>query len=155
MLRYETFEVGSEQDQYRLGLSGTYSGNASKDFLDDAFNGMSSQNGASFSTFDKWRQQQTAATAQQSATNNAAVSGASGSSGSNGRVRNCALRSGGGWWFANQQTCLPVNLNGVYVNGASAPSTRGIKWQAVRTFDRNYSLKRAKMKIRPKFGASN
>jgi hypothetical protein len=31
--------------------------------------------------------------------------------------RNCALRSGGGWWFSNYITCLPVNLNGVYVNG--------------------------------------
>lgn len=146
-LRYETFEVSSEQDQYRLGLSGTYSGNASKDFLDDAFNGMSSQNGAPFSTFDKWRQQQTA---QQSGISSSSSNQVT----ANGRARNCALRSGGGWWFANQQTCLPVNLNGVYVNGASAPSTRGIKWQAVRPFDRNYSLKRAKMKIRPKFGAA-
>ncbi len=31
--------------------------------------------------------------------------------------RNCALRSGGGWWFSNLITCLPVNLNGIYVNG--------------------------------------
>lgn len=140
--RYDTFEVSSEQDLYRLALSGTYSGNASKDFLDDAFNGMSSQNGVPFSTYDKWRppaQQQ----AEPKPSNNV------------NRARNCALRSGGGWWFANSQTCLPVNLNGVYVNGASAPSTRGIKWQAVRPFDRNYSLKRAKMKIRPKFSGGS
>lgn len=146
--------MSSEQDQYRLGLSGTYSGNASKDFLDDAYNGMSSQNGASFSTFDKWRVvQQEAAQQQQAAASSSSSSSSSNSGSSNGKIRNCALRSGGGWWFGNQQTCLPVNLNGVYVNGASAPSTRGIKWQAVRPFDRNYSLKRAKMKIRPKFSA--
>ena len=142
--------MSSEQDLYRLALSGTYSGNASKDFLDDAFNGMSSQNGVPFSTYDKWRPQtaqQQQSEPQPSSSNNSPTS--------TNRARNCALRSGGGWWFANTQTCLPVNLNGVYVNGASAPSTRGIKWQAVRPFDRNYSLKRAKMKIRPKFGAGS
>ncbi len=62
--------------------------------------------------------------------------------------KNCALKSGGGWWF-NSPTCLPVNLNGIYVTGASAPSARGIKWQAVRSHDRNYALKKSKMKIKP------
>jgi hypothetical protein len=151
-------------DQYRLSLSGAYSGNASRDFLDDAYNGMSSQNGAPFSTFDKWRK----SSSSQPAAENPGVGGGDNlqspestatttpaSSLRQQQQRNCALRSGGGWWFANHQTCLPVNLNGVYVNGASAPLTRGIKWQAVRPFDRNYSLKRAKMKIRPKFASSS
>ena len=37
--QYDSFEIGSEQDFYRLSLSGSYSGNASKDFLDDLYNG--------------------------------------------------------------------------------------------------------------------
>jgi hypothetical protein len=95
------------------------------------FVGFLSQNGAYFSTYDNNRSfrfnEQT----------------------SNGlNTRNCALKSGGGWWFNNNH-CLPVNLNGIYVTGASAPSARGIKWQAVRVQDRNYSLKKAKMKIVP------
>jgi hypothetical protein len=65
--------------------------------------------------------------------------------------RNCATRSGGGWWFKNMHTCLPVNLNGLYVTGASAPATQGIKWQAVKSHDRNYALKMSKMKMKPKY----
>ena len=65
--------------------------------------------------------------------------------------KNCALRSGGGWWFNNFTSCLPVNLNGIYVTGASAPSMRGIKWQAIRPSDRNYALKKSKMKIKPAY----
>lgn len=133
--------MGSESELYRLSLSGSYAGNASKDFLDDAYYGLSSQNGAPFSTHDKWRPPTAAAAASPTSSNTITT---------RNNNRNCAMRSGGGWWFANQQTCLPVNLNGVFVNGASAPSTRGIKWQAVREFDRNYALKRSKMKIRPK-----
>jgi hypothetical protein len=68
--------------------------------------------------------------------------------------RNCASKSGGGWWFNNFLTCLPVNLNGIYVSGASAPFARGIKWQAIRPHDRNYALKKSKIKIRPRYLSS-
>ena len=37
--QYDQFEVGSEQDFFRLSLSDKYSGNASKDFLDDVYHG--------------------------------------------------------------------------------------------------------------------
>jgi hypothetical protein len=148
--RYENFQVSSEFDFYRLSLSGVYSGNASKDFLDDAYYGLSSQNGAYFSTYDnrKPRYAAAAATGQKSGAN--ATEQQQQPAGKAQHFRNCALRSGGGWWFNNFQNCLPVNLNGVYVNGASAPSTRGIKWQAIRSYDRNYALRKSKMKIKPK-----
>lgn len=37
--QYEQFEVGSEQDFFRLSLSDKYVGNASRDFLDDVYYG--------------------------------------------------------------------------------------------------------------------
>lgn len=148
--KYDNFEIGSEEDFFRLSLSGIYSGNASKDFLEDVYYGLTSQNGAYFSTYDH-RRLKTNLTGQTE--NN--------QKGSNQiqqlkhQQRNCALRSGGGWWFNNYITCLPVNLNGIYVTGASAPSARGIKWQAIRSHDRNYALKKSKMKIKPKFNFLN
>lgn len=145
--KYENFQISSEQDFYRLSLSGVYSGNASKDFLDDAYYGLSSQNGAYFSTYDNRKLKYTNGAGSAAVNLTAAEQTTVGKA---QHFRNCALRSGGGWWFNNFQNCLPVNLNGVYVNGASAPSTRGIKWQAIRSYDRNYALKKAKMKIKPK-----
>lgn len=141
--KYDHFEVGNEEDFYRLSLSGSYSGNASHDFIEDVYYGLSSQNGAYFSTFDH-RKLKTNATAN---SNEYSISQAK------LNQRNCALRSGGGWWFNNFLTCLPVNLNGIYVTGASAPSARGIKWQAIRPHDRNYALRKSKMKIKPKYSA--
>jgi hypothetical protein len=93
---------------------------------------MLSQNGAYFSTYDNNRAFRTKEKSE-----------------AEFNTKNCALKSGGGWWFSNNH-CLPVNLNGIYVTGASAPSARGIKWQAIRVHDRNYSLKKSKMKILPK-----
>lgn len=37
--RYDNFQLGSEEDFYRLSLSGVFSGNASQDFLEDAYYG--------------------------------------------------------------------------------------------------------------------
>ena len=48
---------------------------------------------------------------------------------------------------------LLLNL-GIYVSGASAPFARGIKWQAIRPHDRNYALKKSKIKIRPRYLSS-
>lgn len=124
---YGNFKLGNQQDWYRLYLSPRLDGNASKNYLDDSYYGFSSQNGAYFSTFDKINYKMKYPT------------------------KNCPVRSGGGWWFTDYSSCLPVNLNAIYVSGASAPSAKGIKWQGIRPFDRNYALKKSKMKIRPKY----
>ena len=126
--KYENFHISSQDNFYQLHLSSHYEGNASKDYLDEAYFGFISQNGAYFSTYDKLNYET-----------------------SSKHAKNCPSRSGGGWWFSNLSTCLPVNLNGIYVSGASAPSAKGIKWQAMRPYDRNYALKKSKMKIKPKY----
>jgi hypothetical protein len=137
---YDKFAVGSEHDNYRLSLAtDKYTGNASRSMLEDIHYGFLSQSGAQFCTYDRPRGASADLAANSSAVANKQAI----------YKRNCALRSGGGWWFSNSATCLPVNLNGMYVTGASAPSARGIKWQAVRTHDRNYALKKSKMKIKP------
>lgn len=121
--------------------------------------GFTSQNGAYFSTYDR----------QRTVTESTVSSPNTNSKNSNSIFtleqnkqfeyqnyyqRNCASKSGGGWWFNNFLTCLPVNLNGIYVSGASAPFARGIKWQAIRPHDRNYALKKSKIKIRPRYLSS-
>lgn len=121
---YENFQLESEEESYRLTVS-NYKGNASKDYLDDLYAGFLAHNNAPFSTYDNYSLSKTES-----------------------RV-NCALKSGGAWWFLSKQICLPVNLNGLYIAGASAPITKGIKWLAMNNHDRNYSLKKSKMKIRP------
>ena len=119
-----------------------------------------SQNGAYFSTFDHNKKTVRVASSPTNSNTNLSGNDSSSSSGGDGNSnpqpkvvvgKNCALRSGGGWWFNDFANCLPVNLNGIYVTGASAPSARGIKWQAVKVQDRNYALKRSKMKIRPSY----
>ena len=157
--QYERFEIGNEDDYYRLSLSSEYTGNASRDQIDDAYFGMLAQNGAYFSTYDNNKKIKYNATSFQQTTKPKSTHAPA----SNLKMayqhqhqqqqqqKNCALKSGGGWWFNNFSNCLPVNLNGVYVNGASAPSTRGIKWQAIRVHDRNYALKKSRMKIKPAY----
>lgn len=144
--QYERFEIGNEDDFYRLSLSSDYSGNASRDQIDDAYFGFLAQNGAYFSTFDNSKKTKFNNTYTSSVPNYRLIYQ---NQQNQQQQKNCALKSGGGWWFNNFSNCLPVNLNGVYVNGASAPSTRGIKWQAVRVQDRNYALKKSRMKIKP------
>lgn len=141
--QYERFEIGNEDDYYRLSLSSDFSGNASRDQIDDAYFGMLAQNGAYFSTYDNNKKIKVNNTYSSSPSYKAYHQQ------QQQQQKNCALKSGGGWWFNNFSNCLPVNLNGVYVNGASAPSTRGIKWQAIRVQDRNYALKKSRMKIKP------
>ena len=133
---YDRFRVDNEANFYRLTVS-NYKGNASKDYLDDLYNGFQAHNSAYFSTYDNY----VVSTYQQGEANlrNVAKSDKS----------NCAVRSGGAWWFANKNTCLPVHLNAVYIAGASAPANRGIKWLAINNYDRNYALKRSKMMLRP------
>lgn len=133
---YDQFRVDNEANFYRLTLT-NYKGNASKDYLDDLYNGFQAHNSAYFSTFDNF----VVNSYQQAETNLRNIA--------KGDRTNCAVRSGGGWWFSNKNTCLPVNLNAVYIAGASAPANRGIKWLAVNNYDRNYSLKRSKIMIRP------
>ncbi len=143
---YDRFEIGNEDDYYRLSLSSDYTGNASRDQIDDAYFGFLAQNGAYFSTYDNNKKTKYNTTSYTSQTSNLKQF-----SSQQPPLKNCAAKSGGGWWFNNFSNCLPVNLNGVYVNGASAPSTRGIKWQAIRVQDRNYALKKSRMKIRPAY----
>lgn len=38
--QYESFEIGGEDEFYKLSLSGSYTGNASKDFFDDLYHGI-------------------------------------------------------------------------------------------------------------------
>ncbi len=157
--QYERFEIGNEDDFYRLSLSSEYTGNASRDQIDDAYFGMLAQNGAYFSTYDNNKKAKYNSSSFQSPRVKSPLVSASNSKltyqqqqqqiQQQQQLKNCALKSGGGWWFNNFSNCLPVNLNGMYVNGASAPSTRGIKWQAIRVQDRNYALKKSRMKIKP------
>jgi hypothetical protein len=61
--------------------------------------------------------------------------------------RNCADVFQGGWWY---RQCLVSNLNGLYIAGGAhleAPAT-GVHWVTFR--GKQYSLKYAEMKIRPK-----
>ena len=158
--KYESFVIGNEKDDFRLSLSGSYTGNASKDYLDDLYLGFSSQNGAYFSTYDhrKFKSNVSSASSphdaiysrlhQKNSAMNQQHQQQQQQLMQKSYLKNCAMKSGGGWWFNNFSNCLPVNLNGIYVTGASAPSMRGIKWQAIRPNDRNYGLKKSKMKIK-------
>jgi len=120
--------------------------------------GFTSQNGAYFSTYDRQRtvvESTTNTPVEPNNNNNIYVLDQSKQLQYQSYYqRNCASKSGGGWWFNNFLTCLPVNLNGIYVSGASAPFARGIKWQAIRPHDRNYALKKSKIKIRPRYLSS-
>ena len=130
---YENFRVDSEKNFYQLHIqTESFSGNASRDYVDDLSYGLSAHNNAYFQTYDHSLHLNHSA------------------SKSSRKLRgNCALRTGGAWWVLNETLCLPVNLNGIYVAGASSPQTRGIKWLAMNNHDKNYSLKKSKMKIQP------
>ncbi len=132
---YDNFKIDSEKNFYRLHIDGSsYRGNASKDIQDDLNYGLNAHNNGYFQTYD-----------------HSIYSSNSNNNNNNKRRKqhNCAYKTGGAWWFLNETLCLPVNLNGIYVSGASSPQTRGIKWLAMNNHDKNYSLKKSKMKIRP------
>ena len=77
--------------------------------------GFTSQNGAYFSTYDHQRTviESTTNTPIEKKNNNMYVlDQAKQLQYQNYYHRNCASKSGGGWWFSNFLTCLPVNLNG-------------------------------------------
>uniref|UniRef100_A0A4Y0BEW5 Fibrinogen C-terminal domain-containing protein n=1 Tax=Anopheles funestus TaxID=62324 RepID=A0A4Y0BEW5_ANOFN len=57
----------------------------------------------------------------------------------------CAIYHTGAWWYAS---CHNSNLNGKYLHGVTAEYATGMVWRTFRGF--NYSLKSAKMMIRPK-----
>lgn len=118
---YEQFKIDNEHNDYRLYLSNSYSGNTSRNIIDDQHYGLSAHNNSYFQTYDH----------------------------TDHKKHNCAHKTGGAWWFINQTVCLPVNLNGILITGASSPSTKGIKWLAMNNHDKNYSLKKSKMKIKP------
>lgn len=127
---YENFRIDNEKNFYQLHIqSESYSGNASRDLLDDLSYGLSAHNNAYFQTYDH--------------------SIFSNNTNKSRRKVNCAHKTGGAWWIISETMCLPVNLNGIYVAGASSPQTRGIKWLAMNNHDKNYSLKKSKMKIQP------
>jgi hypothetical protein len=163
---YDSFQIGNAQDFYRLSLGGQFTGNASKDYLQDMYFGFSSQNGAYFSTYDhdynKIVEEKQKDINSQSfdrtieklideRDSNSVYKSSATFKLQKDASKSCASRLGSGWWFSDSHSCLPVNLNGVYVTGASAPSTRGIKWQAINEKDRNYALKKSKIKIKPNF----
>ena len=56
----------------------------------------------------------------------------------------CAAASKGGWWF---NRCVIANLNGNYYHGPHSSDHDGVNWRTWK--GRNYSAKRAEMKIRP------
>jgi ficolin len=138
---YENFRVDSEKNFYQLHIqTESFSGNASRDYIDDLSYGLSAHNNAYFQTYDH--------SIHLNHTSSNSKSRRRGGSGGGGGG-NCALKTGGAWWVLNDTLCLPVNLNGIYVAGASSPQTRGIKWLAMNNHDKNYSLKKSKMKIQP------
>ena len=55
----------------------------------------------------------------------------------------CAQRYKSGWWFKN---CFDANLNGVWIEGGSAPKSDGISWELFG--GDKYSLKTVVMAIR-------
>ena len=57
---------------------------------------------------------------------------------------NCAAEYKGGWWF---NSCVTANLNGFYYHGPHKSDHDGVNWRSWK--GRNYSAKRAEMKIRP------
>ena len=58
---------------------------------------------------------------------------------------NCADHYGkGGWWFNGW---VFANLNGLYYHGHHSSDHDGVNWRTWK--GRNYSAKRAEMKIRP------
>ena len=125
---YENFKIDNEMNFYQLNINTeSYKGNTSKDYAEDLNYGLSAHNRAYFQAYDHLISSHLKSR----------------------RKNNCAYKTGGAWWFLNETLCLPVNLNGIYVAGASSPQTRGIKWLAMNNHDKNYSLKKSKMKIQP------
>jgi len=55
---------------------------------------------------------------------------------------NCAVTYTGAWWY---KYCYYSNLNGRYLNGKN--SDQGMSWYQWK--NRNFSVKRSEMKIRP------
>ncbi|XP_049297117.1 ficolin-2-like [Anopheles funestus] len=59
---------------------------------------------------------------------------------------NCAVTYTGAWWYS---ACHTSNLNGKYLRGETKEYATGMVWRTFREYF--YSLKTAKMMIRPKF----
>lgn len=58
----------------------------------------------------------------------------------------CAQEYHGSWWYSN---CHSSNLNGLYLSGPHSSDADGVNWYTFR--GNHYSLKRAEMKVQPKF----
>ena len=58
----------------------------------------------------------------------------------------CVLRHKGNWWY---NLCHESNLNGRYLRGPFSSNADGVVWKTFKGF--SYSLKRAEMKVKPKF----